>query len=44
LANVAATAAFIHNQAAEKASRGGPINAEAIITAIPETIAKLLRG
>jgi hydroxyethylthiazole kinase-like uncharacterized protein yjeF len=43
LANVAATAAFIHNQAAEKASRGGPINAEAIITAIPETIAKLLR-
>lgn len=44
LANVAATAAFIHNQAAEKVSRGGPINAEAIITAIPETIAKLLRG
>lgn len=43
LAHVAATAAFIHNQAAEKASNGGPINAEAIIAAIPETIAKLLK-
>ena len=43
LAYVAATAAFIHNQAAEKASGGAPINAEAIITAIPETIAKLLK-
>ncbi len=43
LAYVAASAAFIHNQAAEKASGGGPINAAAIIEAIPETIAKLLK-
>ena len=43
LAYVAASAAFIHNQAAEKASGGGPINAEAIIEAIPETVAKLLK-
>ena len=43
LANIAASAAFIHNQAAEKASGGAPINAEAIIAAIPETIAKLLK-
>ena len=43
LACVAASAAFIHNQAAEKASAGGPINAEAIIEAIPETVAKLLK-
>jgi hydroxyethylthiazole kinase-like uncharacterized protein yjeF len=43
LAYVAASAAFIHNQAAEKASVGGPINAEAIIVAIPETVAKLLK-
>lgn len=43
LAYVAASAAFIHNQAAEKASGGAPINAEAIITAIPGTIAKLLK-
>jgi hydroxyethylthiazole kinase-like uncharacterized protein yjeF len=43
LAHVAATAAFIHNRAAEKASNGGPINAEAIITTIPETIATLIK-
>ena len=43
LAYVAASAAFIHNQAAERASGGAPINAEAIITAIPGTISKLLR-
>ena len=43
LAYVAASAAFIHNQATEKASAGGPINAEAIIVAIPETVAKLLK-
>lgn len=43
LAYVAASAAFIHNQAAEKASAGGPINVEAIIVAIPETVAKLLK-
>ena len=43
LAYVAASAAFIHNQAAERASDGGPINAEAIITAIPTTMARLLK-
>jgi NAD(P)H-hydrate repair Nnr-like enzyme with NAD(P)H-hydrate dehydratase domain len=43
LAHVAATAAFIHNRAAEKASNGGPINAEAIITTIPETITTLIK-
>lgn len=43
LACVAASAAYIHNQAAERASNGGPINAEAIISTIPETIAKLLK-
>lgn len=43
LAYVAASAAFIQNQAAEKASVGGPINAEAIIDAIAETITKLLK-
>ena len=43
LSYVAASAAFIHNQAAEKASGGGPINAEAIIEAIPEAVAKLLK-
>ncbi len=43
LAHVAASAAFIHNQAAERASAGGPISAEAIIEAIPTTVAKLLK-
>jgi ADP-dependent NAD(P)H-hydrate dehydratase / NAD(P)H-hydrate epimerase len=43
LASVAASAAFIQNQAAVRASAGAPINAEAIITAIPETLAKLLK-
>jgi len=43
LAYVAASAAFIHNQAAERASDGGPINAEAIITSIPTTMARLLK-
>lgn len=43
LAYVAASAAFIQNQAAVKASGGGPISAEAIIQAIPETVAKLLK-
>lgn len=43
LAYVAASAPFIHNQAAERASNGGPINAEAIISTIPDTIAKLLK-
>ena len=43
LAYVAATAAFIQNQAAVRASGGAPINAEAIIDAIPETLVKLLK-
>ena len=43
LAHVAATASFIHAQAAAKASNGGPINAEAIIDALPNTIAQLLK-
>jgi hydroxyethylthiazole kinase-like uncharacterized protein yjeF len=43
LASVAASAAFIQNQAAVRASAGAPINAEAIINAIPETLAKLLK-
>jgi len=42
LAEVAATGAFIHNQAAVAASKGGPINAPAIIEAIPGVIAKLI--
>jgi NAD(P)H-hydrate repair Nnr-like enzyme with NAD(P)H-hydrate dehydratase domain len=40
---LAASAAYIHNQAAERASAGAPINAEAIITAIPATMARLLK-
>lgn len=43
LAHVAATASFIHAQAAARASNGGPINAEAIIDALPNTIAQLLK-
>ena len=43
LAHVAATASFIHAQAAAKASNGGPINAEVIIEALPNTIAQLLK-
>jgi len=43
LAHVAATASFIHAQAAAKASNGGPFNAEAIIDALPNTIAQLLK-
>lgn len=43
LASVAATAAFIQNQAAVRASAGAPVNAEAIITAIPTVIAQLLK-
>ena len=42
LAEVAATGAFIHNQAAVAASKGGPIKAPAIVAAIPGVIAKLL--
>jgi hydroxyethylthiazole kinase-like uncharacterized protein yjeF len=43
LAYVAASAAFIQNQAAVRASDGAPINAEAIIASIPATLAKLLK-
>lgn len=43
LAYVAASAAFIQNQAAVEASNGAPINAEAIISAIPKALAKLLK-
>jgi len=43
LAHVSATASFIHAQAAAKASNGGPINAESIIEALPNTIAQLLK-
>jgi NAD(P)H-hydrate repair Nnr-like enzyme with NAD(P)H-hydrate dehydratase domain len=43
LAYIAASAAYIHNQAAVRASSGAPINAEAIIAAIPETLVKLLK-
>jgi hydroxyethylthiazole kinase-like uncharacterized protein yjeF len=43
LAYVAASAAFIQNQAALKASAGAPINAESIVTAIPAAIAQLIK-
>jgi len=43
LAAVAATGAFIHARAAEAASNGGPINAEAVIGAIPRVISQLIK-
>ena len=43
LADVAATGAFIHNQAALIASAGGPISATSLIDAIPAAVAKLLK-
>ena len=43
LAKVAATGAFIHARAAESASNGGPINAEAIIRFIPSVISQLIK-
>ena len=43
LAAVAATGAFIHARAAEIASNGGPINAEAIIETIPRVITQLIK-
>jgi hydroxyethylthiazole kinase-like uncharacterized protein yjeF len=43
LAAVAASAAFIHARAADAASNGGPINAEAIIDSIPSVIARILK-
>jgi hydroxyethylthiazole kinase-like uncharacterized protein yjeF len=42
LAHVAATGAFIHARAADEASHGGPINAEAVILAIPKIVSQLL--
>ena len=43
LAAVAATGAFIHARAAEIASNGGPINAEAIVETIPRVITQLIK-
>jgi hydroxyethylthiazole kinase-like uncharacterized protein yjeF len=43
LAAVVASAAFIHARAADAASNGGPINAEAIIDSIPSVIARILK-
>jgi hydroxyethylthiazole kinase-like uncharacterized protein yjeF len=43
LAEVAATGALIHNQAALLASRGGPVNASMIIDAIPQAVASILK-
>jgi hydroxyethylthiazole kinase-like uncharacterized protein yjeF len=43
LANVAATAAFIHNKAALLASSGGPIGASMIVEAIPQAVASILK-
>ena len=43
LAHVAATGAYIHAQAAAKASGGGPISAEMIVTQISGAISQLLK-
>jgi NAD(P)H-hydrate repair Nnr-like enzyme with NAD(P)H-hydrate dehydratase domain len=43
LAAVVASAAFIHARAADAASKGGPINAEAIIESIPTVMARVLK-
>jgi hydroxyethylthiazole kinase-like uncharacterized protein yjeF len=43
LADVASTGAFIHNQAALLASRGGPVSASAIVDAIPQAVASILK-
>lgn len=43
LASVAATGAFIHARAADLASNGGPINAEAIVDYIPRVITQLIK-
>ena len=43
LAAVVASAAFIHARAADAASNGGPINAEAIIDSIPSVIGRILK-
>ena len=43
LAEVAATGAYIHAQAAENASRGGPISAEMIVAHISGAISQLIK-
>jgi hydroxyethylthiazole kinase-like uncharacterized protein yjeF len=43
LADVAATGAFIHNEAAKIASNGGPISASSLIDAIPAAVVKILK-
>lgn len=43
LACVAATGALIHSRAADAASNGGPINAEAIIVSIPRVISQIIK-
>jgi hydroxyethylthiazole kinase-like uncharacterized protein yjeF len=43
LARVAATGAFIHNEAALLASRGGPVSASMIVDAIPQAVAAILK-
>lgn len=43
LADVAATAALIHNEAAMLASAGGPISATSLIDAIPAAIGRILK-
>jgi hydroxyethylthiazole kinase-like uncharacterized protein yjeF len=43
LADVAATGAFIHNEAAKIASNGGPISASSLIDAIPDAVVKILK-
>lgn len=43
LADVAATGALIHNLAAVKASKGGPISASRIVEEISETVASILK-
>jgi NAD(P)H-hydrate repair Nnr-like enzyme with NAD(P)H-hydrate dehydratase domain len=43
LADVAASGAFIHNQAALLASQGGPISASRIVDMVPAAIVKILK-
>ncbi len=43
LADIAATGALIHNKAALIASSGGPINATALVDAIPSAVASILK-
>jgi hydroxyethylthiazole kinase-like uncharacterized protein yjeF len=43
LADVAATGAFIHNEAAKIASNGGPISASSLIDAIPTAVVRILK-